>query len=207
MKMCVAALAAILALTARPVAADDDLLARMAALNPNLHSYTATMQAHVALTTFPFLATDITANVYHKDPDRTKIEITSGLPLVASQFGKLYPAVEPPARWYEVYEVTKIGDDGSRTTYRLVPRAAGNLDSIDAVADDRTATVRSMRWNYANGGSALVESTYGQVQGQLLVTAQSGSVDEPNYKGTITATLSDYRINPQLDDSIFDRSR
>ena len=31
--------------------------------------------------------------------DRNKVEITSGLPLVASQFGKLYPHIEPPSRW------------------------------------------------------------------------------------------------------------
>ena len=54
-------------------------------------------------------------------------------------------------------------------------------------------------------GSAVMNSVYGQVQGQTVVTSQTGSVDEPNYKGTITATLSDYTINPQLDDSIFDQ--
>jgi hypothetical protein len=198
-----AALAAMLALAPLRGPAEDDLLARMAAVNAGLHSYTATMQAHVALTTFPFLSTDVTANVYHKDPDLNKVEITSGLPMVANQFGKLYPHIEPASRWNEVFVVSKIADDGAHTTYRLVPRVTGNLDHIDAVVDDRTATVSSMRWNYSNGGSAVMNCLYGHVQGQIVITSQTGSVEEPNYKGTITARLSDYKINPQLDDSVF----
>jgi hypothetical protein len=202
--MPVAMFAAILfALPICTSADDNDLLARVAAVNPNLHSYTATMNAHVALETFPFLSTDIVARVYHKDPDRNKVEITSGLPLVASQFGKLYPHIEPPSRWAMAYVVSKVGDDGEHTTYKLVPRVGGNVDHIDAIVDDKAATISTMRWSYANGGTAEMNSIYRLVQGQLLVASQTGSVQEPNYKGTITATLSDYRINPQLDDSIF----
>ena len=200
---------AVVAALAVPVraAAADDLLARMAAVNPGLHSYSAILKAHVALTTFPFLATDVTANVYHKDPDRNKIEITSGLPMIASQFGELYPRIEPPARWPVLYRMTKVGDDGTHSTYRLVPRADGNVGRIDAVVDDRSATVSSIRWTYANGGSAVMNSVYGQVQGQLVVISQNGTVDEPGYKGTIAATLSDYKMNPQLNDSMFDQGK
>jgi outer membrane lipoprotein-sorting protein len=207
MKMLVAALAAMVcALPIGASADDNDLLARVAAVNPGLHSYTATMKAHVALTTFPFLSTDITANVYHKDPDRNKVEITSGLPMVASQFGKLYPHIEPPARWATAFVVSKVGDDGTHTTFKLVPRVSGNVDHLDAVVDDKAATVSTMRWTYVNGGTAEMNSTYGLVQGQMMVTSQTGTVEEPNYQGTITATLSDYKINPPLDDSIFNGS-
>jgi len=179
---------------------------RMTGLNANLHSYTATMRAHVALTTFPFLSTDIIATVYHKDPDRNKVEITSGLPLVASQFGRLYPQIEPPSRWNDVYMVTKAGDDGTRTTYHLVPRKGGNVDHIDAVVDDGAATISKMRWDYANGGTAEMDNVYAELQGNWVIASQTGDVEEPGYKGNITASLSDYKLNPQLDDSIFEQN-
>ena len=79
-------------------------------------------------------------------------------------------------------------------------------DHIDAVVDDKAATVSTMRWNYVNGGRAEMNSSYSLVQGQMMVTSQTGTVEEPNYQGTITATLSDYTINPPLDDSIFNAS-
>ena len=74
---------------------------------------------------------------------------------------------------------------------------------VDAVVDDKRATVTSMKWNYANGGSAQMTNTYGRVDGYTLITSQAGVVDEPQYKGTITSTLSDYKINPNLPDTIF----
>ena len=49
-------------------AAADDLLSRMSTVNPELHSYTATLRAHVALITFPFIATDIVATYYIRTP-------------------------------------------------------------------------------------------------------------------------------------------
>ena len=180
-----------------------DLLARMVAVNPGLHSYSATMRAHVALTSFPFLATDVVGTYYHKDPDLNRLEITSGLPLIAQGFSQLYPHIEPPAQWSALYTVTQTGDDGRTTSLRLVPRAPGNVTQIDVAVDDATATIRSERWNYANGGWASMTNDYGVVQGNTVVTSQTGHVEEPNYKGDITATLSGYHMNPDLPDSLF----
>jgi hypothetical protein len=181
----------------------DDLIERMAALNPNLHSYTATMKAHVALVTFPYLATDLVGTYYHKDPDHDKLVITQGLPGIADQFSKLYPHIEPAIRWDTVFLVTKTGDDGTATRYRLVPRKRGNVDHIDVSVNDRTATISTMRWNYDNGGWAVMNDAYENVQGNVVVTSQNGEVNEPGYHGNISSTLTDYTFNPQLSDSIF----
>lgn len=183
--------------------ANDDLLARMTAVNPNLHSYTATLKAHVQLTSFPFLATDLVGTYYHKEPGRDKLDITSGLPGVAKQFSRLYPHIPSPAQWNAVFVVSKVSDDGTTTTFKLVPRKRGNIDHIDAKVDNKTATITSMRWNYYNGGSATMDNQYAAVGGNMVVVAQRGNVDEPGYKGDITSTLSDYKINPPLPDSVF----
>lgn len=204
------ALAAILAVaTVRPLPtrAGDDLLARMAAVNPNLHSYTATLRAHVIMRSFPFIATDLSGTYYFKAPDRSKLEITSGLPGIASAFSRLYPHIEPPALWERYFVVTLRGDDGKTASFTLVPRKRGNVDHIDARVDDASATVVSMRWAYDNGGWAEMNDTYGTIKGNLVVVAQTGHVEEPAYKGDITSTLSEYAINPAIADSVFDAQR
>jgi hypothetical protein len=180
-----------------------DLLTRMIGLNPDLHSYSATMHAHVALESFPFLSTDIVATYYHKDPDLNKIAVTSGMPAVAQGFSQLFPRIEPPARWDTLYTVTQTGDDGHATTFSLVPRTAGNVSKITVVVDDATATIRSEKWEYANGGWASMDNRYSTIQGNALVTSQTGHVEEPSYKGDVTATLSGYQLNPNLPDSLF----
>ncbi|MDQ2865456.1 MAG: hypothetical protein M3R51_04465 [Candidatus Eremiobacteraeota bacterium] len=197
--------AAALALVPLASHADDDLLARAAAVNSNLHSYTATLHAHVVLTSFPFLTTDLAGTYYHKDPNKDKLDITSGLPGIAKQFDKLYPHIVAPQQWRNVFAVTRAGDDGTTTTYRLVPRKRGNIDHIDAGISDKDATVSSMQWHYYNGGSATMNNIYSVVQGNVLVTSQSGSVDEPSYKGAVTSTLDGYKINPRLADSVFEQ--
>lgn len=186
--------------------AQEDLLSRMSAVNANLHSYTAAMKAHVAMTTFPYLSTDLNGTYYHKDPDRDKLDITSGLPGIAQQFNQLYPHLVPPSHWNEVYTVTKVSDDGTTTRFKLVPRTQGNVDHIDAVVDDKRAVVNAMTWTYANGGTAQMTNTYSNVKGYTVVTSQTGRVDEPQYKGTISSTLSDYKINPAIPDTIFAQS-
>lgn len=188
-------------------AAQDDLLARMSSANNGLHAYTATMKAHVVMTTFPFLTTDLDGTYYHKNPDLDKLEITGGLPGVAQQFSKLYPHIIPPSEWSEVYTVDKVADDGSAAHFKLVPKKQGNVQSIEAVVDDKRATVTSMTWSYANGGTAEMTNTYGNVKGYTLITSQSGNVDEPQYKGTISSTMSNYKINPSIPDSVFSQQR
>jgi outer membrane lipoprotein-sorting protein len=184
-------------------AADDELLARMAALNPDLHSYSATVHAHVALVTFPFISTDIVATYYHKDPDLNKLQVTSGLPVIAQSFSQLFAHIEPPSRWPALYTVNKTRDDGKTTSLTLVPRSRGNVTQIEVIADDASATIRSMRFDYENGGWATVDQHYSVIQGNTVVTSQTGHVEEPSYKGDVTATLSEYQLNPALPDSLF----
>jgi outer membrane lipoprotein-sorting protein len=188
---------------ASPAPAAEDLMARMSAVNPNLHAFTATLHANVAMKSFPFLSASLTGRYYHKEPDKTKVVFTSGVPAIASQFDKLYAHIESPSQWDSVYNVTVAGDDGTVTSFRLVPKKHGNVDHIDAKVDDKTATVTSMRWAYANGGYAEMTNHYGTVDGNTLVTSQTGHVEEPGYVADITSTIDHYAINPDIADSVF----
>jgi hypothetical protein len=183
--------------------AADDLLTRMAALNPNLKTFTASMHANVALKTFPFLSVQLEGTYYHKEPSQNKVVFTSGVPAVASGFDKLYAHIEAPSRWQQVYVVSVVSDDGTTTTFRLVPRKRGNVEHIDAKANDKAATVGWMRWTYDNGGYAEMNDRYGKVDGNVVVTSQTGHVQEPGYTADITSTIDNYKINAPVSDSLF----
>lgn len=152
---------------------------------------------------FPFLSVALVGTYYHQEPDKSKVVFTSGLPAVAQQFDKLYAHVESPSQWRALYVVTKVSDDGKATAFKLVPRKRGNVESIDASVDDATATVSSMRWNYVNGGYAEMANRYAHIDGNLLVSSQTGHVQEPGYTADITSTIDGYKINPTLPDGVF----
>jgi outer membrane lipoprotein-sorting protein len=184
-------------------AASAALLARMAAVNTGLHSFTATMHAHVTMRSFPFLSADLVGTYYYKAPDKNKVAFTSGVPLIAEQFDKLYAHIESPSQWQSLYSITTQSDDGKSTHLKLVPRKHGNIASIDVTADDDSATVTALRWNYANGGYAEMSSRYQRVEGYLVVIAQTGHVDEPGYVADIESSINGYKMNPDLPDSVF----
>ncbi|HEY6450936.1 MAG TPA: hypothetical protein VIX60_09690 [Candidatus Cybelea sp.] len=186
------------------VATAATLLARMETVNPNLHSFTATLRAHVAMKSFPFLSADLVGTYYYEQPDKNKVVFTGGVPVVAQQFDKLYAHIESPSQWQELYAVTIVSDDGRAAIFKLVPRQHGNVEHIDATVDDKSATVTSMRWNYNNGGYAEMANHYSRVEGNLLVDSQTGHVAEPGYVADITSTIGDYKINPTLSDSVFE---
>lgn len=185
------------------VATAATLLGRMAAVNPNLHTFTATLNAHVVMRSFPFLTADLVGTYYYEEPDKNKVVFTSGVPLVAQQFDKLYAHIESPNKWSALYEVTLVSDDGKTASFKLVPRKAGNVEEIEATADDETAMVISMRWKYSNGGYAEMTNRYGRVDGNLVVESQTGSVVEPGYSADLTSTIGNYKINPTLPGGVF----
>jgi hypothetical protein len=189
--------------TAPPSQSAESLLVRMAQVNPNLHAFSATLRAHVAMKSFPFLAADLVGTYYYKEPDKNKVVFTSGVPVVAAQFDKLYAHIENPSQWQKVYIVTTVSDDGNTTAFKLVPRTAGNIDHIDALADDASATVKSMRWNYTNGGYAEMTNHYANVGGYVVVQSQTAHVELPGYAADITSTIDNYKFNPALSDGIF----
>ncbi len=184
-------------------AATAALLERMAAVNPDLHAFTATIRAHVTMKSFPFLSADLEGTYYYKSPDKNKVVFTSGVPMMAQQFDKLYAHIDGPSVWRERYEVTTLSDDGGATRFRLVPRKGGNVSEVDATADDKTATVTSMQWHYRNGGYAEMNNRYGRVGGNYVVQAQTGRVEEPGYVADVTTALAGYKINPTLPDGVF----
>ncbi|MGZ3496520.1 MAG: hypothetical protein ACXWNK_05625 [Vulcanimicrobiaceae bacterium] len=184
-------------------AGDDDLLARMGALNPSLRSYVASVRADVNLHAFLSLSPTLQGTYYHKEPDKDKVVFTSGLPTIAKQFSKVYPHMESPSNWDNVYVVSLEGDQAGVTTFKLVPRKHGRVDHVDVKVDDKLATITQMRWSYNDGGYAQLDQTYTQVNGNYLVAQQTGHVDTPRYSADLKSEYSDFKLNVPISDTVF----
>lgn len=184
-------------------ASPSALLQRLIINSDGVKSYTASVHADIAMRTFPYLSPSLEGTYYHKEPSRNKIVFTSGLPFIAKQFSKIYPEMESPSRWAEIYVISTESDTDGFTLLRLVPRKHGRVDHIDAKVDDKTAELVSLRWNYNDGGYATLDQTYGLIQGHQLVTGQSGHVEVPHYIADLKSMFSDFKINANIPDSIF----
>ena len=191
------------AAAATPDVTTNDLYKRMLALNGDLRSYKAAVHVDVALKSFPFLSPSLDGVSYYKQPDRQAV-VFDTVPTLASQFKKVYPNVDPPSRWPELYDVSVAGDTGGATTFRLVPKKSGRVAHLDVKVDDATATISAYTWTYTDGGSVAFEQTFKNVGRDYLIDKQSGHVDLPSYKADVVSNFSHYELNVALPNDVFD---
>ncbi|MGA2395485.1 MAG: hypothetical protein ABSH03_19255 [Candidatus Lustribacter sp.] len=176
--------------------------ARMQRVNAGLKSYQADLHVDVTTHGFPFISPSLDGKAYFQQPDKNAI-VFDTVPVLASQFKKVYPQLEPPAEWPSVYEVTPVSDDGTSAQFRLVRKKNGRIDHVDVTVDDRTATVTAMTYIYKDGGSISFQQTYAVVDGNYVIKAQSGKVDLPSYHADVASTFSNYKLNVPIDQQVF----
>jgi outer membrane lipoprotein-sorting protein len=201
------AFAAVLALApvmagAQSSGTPGDVYARMQKVNAGLKSYQADLHVDVRMRSFLPLNPSLDGVAYYKQPDKNAI-VFNTVPILAQQFKRIYPQLEPPSEWPKLYDVTPVSDDGTTSQFRLVRKKNGRIDHVDVSVDDKTATVTSMAYFYRDGGSVSFQQTYRAIEGNYVLATQTGKVDLPQYKADVASTFSNYRLNIAIDDAVF----
>ena len=179
-----------------------DVFARMQRVNAGLKSFQADFHVDVKVRSFLPLNPSLDGVAYFKQPDKSAV-IFNTVPILAQQFKKIYPQLEPPAEWPKIYDVTPVADDGTMAQFRLVRKKNGRIDHVDVTADDKTATVTSMTYVYKDGGSISFQQTYQSIEGNYVIRSQTGKVELPQYKADVASTFSNYHLNVPVDDQVF----
>ena len=199
------ALAATLAIASPSLAQTGNttgVYARMERVNANLHSFQATLHVDVTTHGFPYISPSLDGTAYFKEPDRSAV-VFETVPALANQFKKVYPQLEPPSEWPQIYDVTPLADNGTVAQFRLVRKKSGRIDHVDVSVDDATATVSTMAYFYKDGGSISFAQTYDVIDGNYVIKSQTGKVDIPHYSADVASTFSNYRLNVKIDDTVF----
>lgn len=181
----------------------ETALNRLIALDSSIHSYVADVRADIAMHSFPFLSPSLTGVYYHKAPNKDKIVFTGGVPLIAQQFNNLYPHLEPPSHWTVAYNISTVREDGTFVQLKLIPKDRAHIDHIDAKIAVRSGELVQMRWNYTDGGYALLNQSYGKIGNYTLVTQQSGHFQDPNYNADVNSRFTNFKLNAAIPDSVF----
>jgi outer membrane lipoprotein-sorting protein len=198
------ALACAFAFVFAPVGAANGpsaLVQRMAAVNPSLQSYTASLHVVIAFHTLP-LSPTLNGSYYFRRPDKQAVVFDS-VPILAQQFQKIYPKIDPPATWQDLYDVSMLNSNGGATTLRLTPKRSGRVAHLDVTVDDASAMPSSFTWTYVDGGTVSFDQAYERVGGNYLVRSQNGKVNLPSYNADVTTTFSNFQINVPVPDTVF----
>ena len=180
----------------------EGLVQRMAAVNPNLQTYTASLHVAVAMHSMPFLSSALDGNYYFRKPDKQAV-VFDTVPVIAQQFQKVYPKIDPPASWPQLYDISTLSQSASTTTLRLTPKHPGRVTHLDVDVDNETAMPAAFKWTYIDGGTISFDQAYERVSGNLLVKSQNGKVELPSYSADVTTTFSNFKVNVGVPDSVF----
>lgn len=180
----------------------DALLRRMADANPSLRTYTASMHVVIVMHSMPFVSPALDASYYYKRPDKQAV-VFQTVPLLAEQFQKVYPKLDPPATWPQLYDISVLDESPASTTLRLVPKRQGRVSHLDVVVDNSNAMPTAFTWAYVDGGSVEFQQQYTVIGGSYLIKSQNGRVELPSYNADVTSTFSDFKLNVPIPDSVF----
>jgi len=182
-----------------------DLLARAADPNPTLSSYVAAASLAATLHAAVPVHKTFNGTVYYLKPKRKIVfENVSG-PL--SRFKELTSSTPSFEELSSSYTITPVGDDGTTSTYSLVPKKSGSrVANINVTVDDGSALASRIVWNYNDGGTLRTDQTYTTVGGFHVLDVESISARFPSYNVDGTLRFSKYQLNATVDPSIFTTS-
>ncbi|HEY2476979.1 MAG TPA: hypothetical protein VGI19_19520 [Candidatus Cybelea sp.] len=179
-----------------------DLLRRAVNPNPTLNSYTASAQLSATLHVVIPVHKNYNGNVYYLRPKR-KIEFqnVSG---ELSRFKDLATQTPTYEQAMAEYTITPQADDGTVSTYSLVPKkTGGRVKSVTLTIADASPLISRAQWAYTNGGSLSFESTYANVGQYRLPVKTDIAARFPGYSVDGTITFSKYQPNVTVSPSVF----
>lgn len=179
-----------------------DLLKRAVNPNPTLQSYTASAQLSATLHVIIPDHKTFSGTVYYLKPKR-KIEFqnVSG---ALSRFKDLAASTPTYDEAVAEYTITPTTDDGSTSTYSLVPKKQGSrVKSLTVSVNDSTALVSHAEWLYTNGGKLDFTPTFTTVGTYHLPAKTDIAARFPDYSVDGTLTFSNYKPNASVSPSVF----
>lgn len=179
-----------------------DLLRRATNPNPGLESYTASAVLSATLHVLLPVHRTFHGTVYYLRPKRKiEFENVSG-PL--RRFKELASSTPSYEDLMADYTVTPQADDGSLSTYALVPKNPGSrVAKVNVGIDDVLGLVKHLEWLYTNGGKLDIDQTYTTVETFRLPIQSDISAHFPGYSVSGTISFSDYKPNAAVAPEVF----
>ncbi len=156
-----------------------DLLRRAVNPNPTLQSYTASATLSATLHVLIPMHKVLNGTVYYLKP-RRKIAFQN-VPGSLSRFKDLAASTPTYDEAIAKYTITPLADDGSVSTYKLVPKTAGHVASVTVKVSDASALIAHAQWAYTNGGSLTFDQTYATIGGFRLPAKANIGARFPGY--------------------------
>lgn len=191
--------------TATPRTAAD-VIKRINARNPSLHSFQTGIHVQVRMTSFPFLSPHLDGNAYYKRPGKYEVVFTNA-PSYAKGFNKLFADIADPNGWIAdsniaFHGVQNVGGHPYLVLTMTKKIYSDQIKDTVAYVDPSSYQVARMEWNYTNGGSISMTQTYRNESGFNVVSSQHVDVHY-RVRAVADSSFDSYKTNVPVADSVF----
>lgn len=188
----------------------EQIVQRVAHLNPEMRSYEAHLSVDFQLRSFPYVGQRLAGTSYFKRPDNFEV-VFDRVPSYAKGFDKVYTDIDDPTTWARRFNLAVAGrktfDGHDDLLLRLTLKIRGRIDHEDVAVDPASWHIDEVEWYYDDGGYISMRQDYQTIGSFSLVTAQHATIRIPFVHASLEGRYSNYRTNVAIDDSVFTKGK
>jgi hypothetical protein len=214
-----AVLLAGLLLYAGPIRADDIappaaavaaapaiVLARLSTDPRAPEGYSADLELHVKLRSFPFIGLTVHGTSSYRKPGLYHYQLQN-LPRIAAKFNDLHYDLGDPETWTARYDIAMSpASTADAPVLRLTPKKPGGMVTyLDIETAGKNGQMLKATWKRRDGGSIVLTQTYEAIGSTDVVTAQHATFDIPHMRAELTATYTNVVVDTSMFATVNDR--
>jgi hypothetical protein len=178
-----------------PDSAATAVLLRLSSDPRTPDAYSAAVDLHVKLHTFPFVGLAVHGTSSFRRPGFYHFQLDN-LPKVAAKFDDLNYDLGDPTSWPQRFDVSfapQSTDDAP--VLRLIPKKRGLVRTLDIVTDAKGARILKATWSRYDGGTIVLEQTYATFGTADIVTGQHATIDIPHVRAEVSAGYTNVALD------------
>jgi hypothetical protein len=174
------------------------VLARLATDPRTPEGYSATLELHAKLRSFPYIGITVHGTSTYRKPGLYHYQLTN-LPRIAAKFDDLHYDLGDPTSWNQRYDIAMApGSSEEAPVLRLTPKKPGLVMYLDIETDTKHARMLRATWKRHDGGTIVLTQTYTAVANADVVTQQRATIDIPHMRAEVTATYTDVVVDSPM---------
>jgi hypothetical protein len=176
---------------AAPVA----ILARLSTDPRTPDGYSADVELHVKLHSFPYVGLAVHGSSSYRRPGLYHYQLQN-LPRVAAKFDDLQYDLGDPTTWPQRYDIALAPQSTDEApVLRMIPKKTGLVSYLDIETDAKCARILKATWKRHDGGTIVLTQTYDSLGAADVVTEQHATIDIPHMRADLNATYSNVTLD------------
>jgi hypothetical protein len=176
-------------------AAPDAVLARLSTDPRTPAGYSADVELHVKLHTFPYVGVAVHGTSSYRRPGLYHYQLQN-LPRVAAKFNDLQYDLGDPTTWPQRYDIAMAPQSTADVpVLRMVPKKTGLVSFLEIVTDAKGGRIVKATWKRHDGGTIVLMQTYDSLGGADVVTEQHATIDIPHMRAELSAIYTNLALD------------